>query len=290
MSEQIPPRDTDDWSYNQILSINIANRASAFISLLGSGCIIYAILHPSKRDVKLKLMYHRLMLGLSVHDFLSSFWSFIGSWAMPEDNLHSNEMIGNYGTWDTCMAQGFFTSYGYISCTLFNAVLSLYFLLFVKYSWREAQFRKIEPYCLLCAMGIPATFSISLSFTDSYNPTIKFCWIQSYPINCEKYDEFECVRGEKGTLYQALFAICPIILSFFVILICMTSLYLHVRKIETSTEQHRFNVASSVSPISTSISRRMTNKKTKQVLKVACWYVGVFIWIWAPTIVSSNLF
>ena len=286
MSEQVPPRDTDDWSYNQMLSIDIANRASAFISLLGSSCIIFMILHPSKRDVKLKLMYHRLMLGLSVHDFLSSFWSFIGPWAMPEDSLHSDLTIGNYGTWDTCTTQGFFIVYGYISCILFNAVLSLYFLLFIKYSWREAQFRKIESYCLLCAMGIPATFSIFLAFTDSYNPTIKFCFIQSYPINCENYDEFECVRGEKGTLYQALFAICPIVLGFFVILICMTSLYLHVRKIEMSSEKYRFNVGTQ---ISASSPRRMTNKKTKQVLKVACWYVGVFIWIWAPTIVSSNL-
>ena len=284
MSEPIPPRDTDDWSYNQILSITLANRASAFLSMLGSGCIIFMIVRPSKRDVKLKLMYHRLMLGLSLHDFLSSFWAFIGSWAMPEDNLHSNEMIGNYGSWDTCTAQGFFILYGYFSCIVYNAVLSVYFLMAVKYSWREGQFRKIEPYCMFCTMGIPAAVSMFLAFTKSFNPTIKWCFIQSYPINCEKYndDEFECLRGEKGTLYQALFAIGPMIIGFFIISFCMTSLYRHVRKIERSSQRYRAN--------GTPSSRRMTNKKTKQVFKVACWYVGVFIWIWAPTLVSSTLF
>jgi len=275
----IPPRDTEDWSYNQILSLTIVNKISAFLSLVGSGYIIFRNLRLPQRDERLKLTYHRIMLGLSAHDSISSISIFFGSWAMPEDNLHSDEMIGNYGSWGTCTAQGFFIYYGYLSCVMYNSFLSAYFLLCIRYGWREEQFRAIEPYCFCVATGISLSISIYLAVTESFNPTLKWCFIQSYPINCEQYEEFECIHGENSSSYFVIFIVLPICCAFAVIAYCMTSLYRHVRSVDKALEEHI---------VTRGESRRNNcpSDRSKKVFRIACLYVGVFVLIWAPTLVN----
>ncbi len=275
----VPRNDVEDWSDNQILSLTIVNKIPAFLSLVGSGYIIFRNLRLPERDERLILTYHRIMLGLSAHDSLSSIWVLFGSWAMPEDNLHSDEMIGNYGSWGTCTAQGFFIYYGYSSCVIYNLFLSAYFLLYIRYGWREEQFRAIEPYCLCVATGISLSISIYLAVTESFNPTHKWCFIQSYPINCEQYEEFECIHGKNTTQFLLFLAILPICCAFIVIAYCMTSLYRHVRSVETASRRYM---------VTGRACRRdsLSSKRSKEVFRIACLYVGVFVLIWAPPMVS----
>ena len=279
----VPRNGVEDWSYNQILTITIVNKISAFLSLVGSGYIIFRNLRLPERNERLKLIYHRIMVGLSAHDSLSSISIFFGSWAMPEDNIHSDEMIGNYGSWGTCTGQGFFIYYGYLSCVMYNSFLSAYFLLCIRYGWREEQFSAIEPYCFGVATGISLSISIYLAVTESFNPTVvSWCFIQSYPINCEQYEEFECIHGKNTTQLLLFLTFLPICCAFIVIAYCMTSLYRHVRSVEAASKKYILTGRA---------CRRasLSSIRSNEVFRIACLYVGVFVLIWAPPVVSYFL-
>jgi len=143
----LPPRDSDDWSLKQLEGIIIATKTSAMLSTIASLVVIYLIVRPiQNRDAN--KTYLRIIFLLSLHDVLSSFAVFMSTWAAPRDNLHASQMPGCFGNWTTCEIQGFFISYGYSSCMIYNSLLSLYFLLFIKHGWKEEKFDNMK--CLSC--------------------------------------------------------------------------------------------------------------------------------------------
>ena len=77
----------DGWSDNQIITLAIVNRVTSFLSLAGSGYIVWKVLDPKHREEKMKKMYQRIMLCLSIADMIGSFGVFLGGWAMPADSL-----------------------------------------------------------------------------------------------------------------------------------------------------------------------------------------------------------
>ena len=274
-------RQPSQWSDKQFTILYTLNRLPALLSIIGSSYIIYLILRPSERSEKLSKMYHRLMLALSANDLLSSIAVFIGSWAMPKDNVHALEMRGNVGTWETCRAQGFFVTFGYFNCMFYNAVLSLYFLLYVKYRWREDRFRAWD----LTVHGLAIVLSLVVSLCplwfDAYNVTIKFCWIQSYPINCESFDEIDCIYADNAKQLLLYFMIVPVTLSFVLIAVFMSKLYYHVQKTEALVASYR-------SSLSALERKKKTSLQTRKVFKMAQFYVGAHFFIWFPSMVCKN--
>jgi hypothetical protein len=82
---------------------------TAPLSVAGSSLIIYTIL--AERRKKLEGVYHRLMLGMSTADFISSLSMIVlGPWAVAQDA--SEFSPGARGNVRTCDASGFFLILG----------------------------------------------------------------------------------------------------------------------------------------------------------------------------------
>ena len=107
------------------------------LSCAGSVYIVQDILRNTD---KRKNIYHRLMLGLSTMDILSSiFLWIISSWAMPKGSYLW--AAGNLTTCDVC---GFLGLIGWIGAPMYNCALATYYLLQLKYNWADQRMKAIE--------------------------------------------------------------------------------------------------------------------------------------------------
>ena len=168
----------DDFTENQAIAIAVAEKISAFLSICGSCLIIYRILKdPDTRDVKLKTMYHRIMLVMSLNDIIGSINLFLGTWMIPRDTVHSNFIWGNVGNHTTCNVQGYLTQASVLSVTICTTFLSIYFVLFVRYNWTEFKLKKVERLMQFFVFVWYLLPALPLE-NDAYNPTPLFCWIQ----------------------------------------------------------------------------------------------------------------
>ena len=103
--------------------------------------LCYADIRGNKR--KLQKVYHRLLLGLSTFDFLSSCACFFSTWPIPTDSAGPVEFA--VGTTATCVTQGFFIQLS-IGGPLYNFCLAIYYLLVLKHRWTESKIKTIEKY------------------------------------------------------------------------------------------------------------------------------------------------
>lgn len=95
----------NSWSYKQKYALMTTLRISSSLSILGSMYIVLHTLKPdSKRNERLQNVYNRLLLSISVCDFLSSVFSFISTWAIPADDTQTF-FINNKGNQKTCDLQ-----------------------------------------------------------------------------------------------------------------------------------------------------------------------------------------
>jgi hypothetical protein len=105
---------------------------------------------------------------------------------------------GNHGT---CAASGFLTQF-IVSSPLYNATLAFYYLLMVRYNWKERDLVKIEP----IIHGIPLCFglgtAIAAAVLDVYG-----AWIGSVgltPIHLNPIPKFISGRFCLGQFFCAL--------------------------------------------------------------------------------------
>lgn len=267
----------EEWSDTQLLTVAVVQRGSSFLSMMGSTYIIWKIVDPQQTEQTLNKMYQRIMFSLSVSDVVGSLGLFLKDWAMPADSLHSEFLYGNVGNRVTCDAQGFFVQCGYYAAILYNVVLAYYFLMTVKYGWREATWRKLEPFLHSFAILFPFATAIVCSVTGHFNHSLMSCWIQSYPLDCETSDDIDCIRGENAALYRLIFMVFPCIVCVISISTCMTKLCLFVRRVES--DAMKYSLHSSRNGVG-------CLKKTKKVFRRSCWYVGALVVVWAPMLVS----
>jgi len=272
---ELPPLPFDDFSQYQIKSVAIVSKFSGLLSLWGSSFIIYDILGTKEsRDEHLKKAYYRIMLGLSVSDCMISFsaW-FLSTWALPRDYVHDKIVWGNIGNWGTCQAQGFMVHFGGFASAFYTAMLTLHFLLYIKYRWTEEDFRRIEPF-LHGAIWTGALVSATIPlFNDLYNPEMMFCWVQSYPYGCEFSEGFECIFGQNLSTYLWSLFFIPVIVCF----IMITS-FLGLLVQFTRLQEKRIHRLSTTSMADSAEERSVTKVVYKRAIK----YVFSFILIWLP--------
>ena len=94
----------------QLMAGALCPKFTAVASVLGSSLIIRDVIQIRNNKSDALTTRHRLLVGMSVCDILSSSASFMTSWPVPEDFLFT---VWNVGTTQTCSAQGFFYSIGY---------------------------------------------------------------------------------------------------------------------------------------------------------------------------------
>merc|ERR1719276_326944 len=92
--------------------INGLQRGSAFLSICGSGYIIWDILRNDPDQKKISGVYHRIMLALSLFDMTSSIALFLANWAQPSDTEYAF-VYESYGNQMTCNVQGWMILFGW---------------------------------------------------------------------------------------------------------------------------------------------------------------------------------
>lgn len=103
------------------------------------------------------------------------------------------------GNATSCEWSAFFFQF-FLGGTIYNASLSIYYLMMVRYGKREEVIAKyMEPWVHIIAFGLPLAFGITGVIMDIFNPSLLLsgiCEFSPYPADCVLRDDVECERGE----------------------------------------------------------------------------------------------
>jgi len=217
---------------------------------------------PQQR--KINSIYHRIMLGLSIFDFIASFVNILSTWPTPSDQ--AGVVFLASGSTATCTAQGFFNEFGNITTPLYSASLCVWYLLYLKYGWKERDCRKIEylfhviPIAVgfgMAVVGLPLTL---------YNNSGYLCWYAPYPAGCSGDG---CTRGQMAGIFRWIhYGIVWSAIIF--VTYAMSAIYLAVRRQENASSRH--NIFSGPG-----------RSKSEAVAKQALLYVCALYITWAFT-------
>jgi len=157
---------------------------------------------------------------------------------------------------------------------LYNASLSIFFLLSTRYRIRNDEIRrKIEPFFHIISLGYPFAIALYAVLKGHMNPTPTACWIGEYPRGCVGS---ECIRGEHYVSLRMYGALLPIFLSIIVIIVSMCMLYNHVKKLEDAVHSY-----------SSRWTRKLSGRQSKRVFRQASLYIGAFFTIWTPYLLQG---
>jgi len=230
-------------------------RTTGLLSLLGSSWIVAEIL--SDRRNKLKLTYHRFLLGMSISDAAASLFWFLSSWCVPVGTWW--KAAGNAAT---CRMQAFFTRFT-ITTALYNASLSLYYLLVLRLGWKEKRIRKrVEPAMHFVAISVGLGSSISGLAMDAFGPNGPYCHVV------------------KGRLSPAgewfLKGLAWYIISMAVMTVCMISCYVHIRRTEAASDRHYRRSVQSLPPQSQLTRSTTSRSRSREFARQGTLYVVAF--------------
>jgi hypothetical protein len=224
---------TMPFSLAQQRTLALLPKITGFLSFMGSALIVFTVVRDEK---KRNVVYHRLLCGLSVVDISASFWLALSTWPVPKDS----GVVWAVGTTQTCTLQGFFTQFG-ISSSFYNASLSTYYLLVIRYGWKEHQIKRIEPYlhaapCLWA--GCTAIAGLPLKLFNNAN---LWCWIAPLPSTCVSDPAVDCIRGHHAEIYRWAFFYGPLWIMISIVTFNMIVLLLYVRKLERRSNVYSFS-------------------------------------------------
>ncbi len=173
--------------------VEIVPKFSSGISIGGSLAVIQdVLLDPSKRQTT----YHRLVLGISVSDVLSSTVFLISSWIKPTDNIPSK----------ACQSFGFVGQLGNLGATLYNVVLMTYYLLMLKFRWNTLQLKNIEPFLHGFAIITTTTVAILGAVKGIYAYYYYVCWYVAMRLHalCVHSVPFRETTSTSSSIYAKL--------------------------------------------------------------------------------------
>ncbi|CAJ1929971.1 unnamed protein product [Cylindrotheca closterium] len=139
----------------------------SFIFSLSTATYIIFFSEDAKRG-----FYNRLVVGMCFADMLSSLAFFFSTWPMPTDS----DAIFAAGNEATCRIQGFFTQYS-IASQLYVASIGAFYILAIKYGWKERHFAKWGPLFHFVPVGFGLGSSITVTALDIIGPANLWCWI-----------------------------------------------------------------------------------------------------------------
>ena len=209
---------------------------SGSISVVGSVTLILVMVRSEK---KVSTTYRRLVFGMSIFDTLFSLACLVSTFASPRNTAPIWIAFGNRST---CTIQGIMTFTGSVGTTMYNSMLSIYYMLTISYNVREeTMIKRIEPFF----HAIPIVYIIStnalLLSTSSFNAMGALCGIASSPKGCSSDPDIECERGINADKYIFYFQGYPIMFMFVMIVSSMGAVYCSVRRQEIKMERYRGN-------------------------------------------------
>jgi hypothetical protein len=144
------PLDFDEFLQSPLLAARrnqlkfrvISSHVCGSISFIAS---LSLALHILRTHDGLSTTYHRLVMGLSIADMMSSFAVALSSIMVPKE---MNYLVPNAGgNAASCGAQGFLIMVGYCSGMMYNSCICCYYLSIVKYNKTDEYIRnKLEPW------------------------------------------------------------------------------------------------------------------------------------------------
>jgi len=159
---------------------------SSVISIVASAVVI-GIIYRSAKGLK-NSVYHRILFGMSAADIIQTLALAFTTLPMPRDMIYTNFqglIIGNNAS---CLAQGFFVSFGAVTGLMYNAMLSLYYLFFIRYNMSNEEFaRWIEPLLHVVSVLSGLITASLMTSSGSYHPSplsTSWCGVDKYPYWC----------------------------------------------------------------------------------------------------------
>ena len=258
------------------------------MSVLGSCSILYDIWSDWKR--KLQRPYYRILLGMSCIDAITSFWLGLSTWPIPRGTAG---VYAPVGTTATCTAQGFFIQLMVIS-PFYNLMLSVYYLFLGKYKLTEEEISKrYERYMHGFSIALGVGFAIIGLPLNLYNNANLWCWIATYPPECEnnagKHGDMPCERGHNAWLFRWIIFYGPIWLVITIVTVLMIMLTNSIRAEEKQVIEMQ-KQRPSIVELNAIDERRVRAEmaafhydryeRSRQMFHQAVFYLGVFYITW----------
>lgn len=175
-----------------IAKIHSIRFVMAPLSLAASIALICHILRSPKG---LSTTYHRLLLGLSVADIMSSLANSLNSAMTPQelDYLIPNSS----GSTTSCSAQGCLIWMGAFAGSLYNSSISFYYLAIIRYGKKEHYIRRrLEPWFHAISIVIPLVSGSILVAAQAFNLLETQCFISpNRPPHCIGYGDGQTPHG-----------------------------------------------------------------------------------------------
>mmetsp|Transcript_48711 Transcript_48711/g.72318 ORF Transcript_48711/g.72318 Transcript_48711/m.72318 type:complete len:460 (-) Transcript_48711:364-1743(-) len=247
---------------------------SGTLSVMSSSSIICTILLNRRR--KFRLVYHRLVFSMSIMDILVSCAHALSTAALPVGTPGSWGAIGNDAT---CTMQGFLTQTG-VAVPMLNGMLSMYYLLTIRYGIRENFIRNhIEPFMhAIPILYAFTTASLGLAL-NLYSPVEfnTFCWIST--VSCENSVAVGCTRNSQAIMTRRFFYGAVVSFNFIFIPVVMVAVYWTVsRQEQLLRNRHR----DSITVVSCNRSRKVAHQG---MAYVAAFYMT---YAWGVTLHGVN--
>jgi MFS family permease len=148
----------------------------------------------------------RILMGLSVADMFFSLAYMMSTFASPSELTYRWGTIGNQ---QTCTTQGFFIILGYVASPLYNAALSIFYALSMRYK-TDQELSRYEPWVHCAIWTIALTMSSIPLPLQMYNNLYEACWVASAPLECWNVEGIPCTRGEGASAYLQFLVYFPV--------------------------------------------------------------------------------
>mmetsp|Transcript_8052 Transcript_8052/g.20042 ORF Transcript_8052/g.20042 Transcript_8052/m.20042 type:complete len:891 (-) Transcript_8052:55-2727(-) len=226
-------------SDSKMIALVWCPRIGAILSILGSSLMILTVLQDEE---KRKKVIGQLIIFLCGFDIIGSVGYALASYPTPKEHY----IYGAKGNMETCTAQGFFIQIGTISLYM-NVSVAFYYLLIIKFSWREHSLKKSWFYKMLFAIPVSIGAIFAFAGIPFYNNAILWCnnsWIYWSEI--------------------------PVIIAIGIATIIMIDLCWFVFKSERASRRFRRH------------SREERNSLSKPFFLQSLVYLGAFYLTWPP--------
>ena len=141
---------------------------------------------------------------MSISDIFGSSMYILSTWPIYNDGA-----VYAIGNLTTCNIQGTLDQFASLTTPLFSGSLAIYYLLVIKYNWREDTVRKYQLWFYIIPLSLGLSTSIAGIYMELYNSADWVCWIAPYPPGCDDSSEESmnpCIRGKNADLYRMVFS------------------------------------------------------------------------------------
>jgi Slime mold cyclic AMP receptor len=182
-----------DWGDNENKALALIPKITGGCSCAFSALIVYTIVRTRERP---QHTYERLLVGMSFWDMTCSFWYAMSTWPISKES----KILWAIGNETSCKVQGAFIQMTIVGA-LYNGSLSFYYLLVIRYGWKEPDFQK-RPWVQALFHAIPIVWGIGTVIAEEelFDNAILWCWIP-------EEDHFERFAFHYGPLWTTIFVV-----------------------------------------------------------------------------------